>query len=229
MANHGFFVPSLFRGVLNILRVGSTRGFASGTISRMDCTMILAVIAPATMVVGNSLPVRDMDRFGGIRPDLTVLGNRGASGIDGLVSTTLGVAAAAGGGVGIMGDLSFLHDLNGLFAARDLDVPVLLVVMNNDGGGIFDLLPVRDLEPTFTRRIVVPHGLDLAHAAALFEVGYHRLACDQDVRSAVREAMTAPGCTILDITSDRRHNRERREVAAREAHAAARKALEDTR
>ena len=93
----------------------------------------------ATLVVGNSMPIRDVDAF--VRGDgrkLRIVSNRGANGIDGVVSTALGAAAVADGPVVlIVGDLSFFHDLNGLFAATKFDLDATVVVLNNDGGGIF--------------------------------------------------------------------------------------------
>lgn len=130
----------------------------------------------ATLFVSSSMPVRDIDSYG--RPQgrpFRVLGNRGASGIDGIVSTVLGVAAGSPTGapvVGLLGDLALYHDMNGLLAARYKDLNVILVVVDNDGGGIFHHLPIRAFEPAFTSYFATPHGLDFQHAATLYGIPF---------------------------------------------------------
>ncbi|UCC25070.1 MAG: 2-succinyl-5-enolpyruvyl-6-hydroxy-3-cyclohexene-1-carboxylic-acid synthase, partial [Gemmatimonadales bacterium] len=129
------------------------------------------------LFVSSSMPIRDVDGFGGVREDgLPVFGNRGASGIDGIVSTAAGVAAGTGRRtVALLGDLAFLHDANGLLALREPGVQLTLVVVNNDGGGIFHMLPVRSYDPPFERLFATPHGLDLGHLARLHEIPHHRV------------------------------------------------------
>ncbi len=139
--------------------------------------MVRGLPEGANLLVASSMPIRDLDAFGFPGPErLRVFGNRGASGIDGLVSTTLGIAVASASGdgqggttpgmgsgrptVGVLGDLAFLHDMNGLLALRSAKPWVIFVVVNNDGGGIFHTLPVREHEPAFTRFFATPHGLD---------------------------------------------------------------------
>ena len=97
----------------------------------------------ATLFAGNSMPVRDVDTFfHGSERRIAIMGNRGASGIDGVTSTALGVAAASGAPVVLaIGDISFYHDLNGLLAARQYGLNLTVVLLNNDGGGIFSFLP----------------------------------------------------------------------------------------
>jgi 2-succinyl-5-enolpyruvyl-6-hydroxy-3-cyclohexene-1-carboxylate synthase len=138
------------------------------------------------LFVSNSMPVRDVDALvpcglGGDGAPLRILGNRGASGIDGIVSTALGVAWGAGVRVtALIGDLALVHDMNGLLRARDLDgdrgpCRVDFVVVNNDGGGIFHLLPVRDHEPHFTRFVATPHGLEPERIAALHRLPFRKV------------------------------------------------------
>lgn len=177
--------------------------------------------------VSNSMPVRDVDAYGAARDvDLPVYGNRGASGIDGIVSTALGVAAGAGRpAVALVGDLAFLHDVNGLLAAREPDVRIVLVVVNNDGGGIFHMLPVRDLEPAFTPFFATPHGADLGHGAALYGVAHRRIEPDR-LATAVSSALAGDeGSVVLEVCTDREANRRGHERSVARAVEAARAAL----
>jgi 2-succinyl-5-enolpyruvyl-6-hydroxy-3-cyclohexene-1-carboxylate synthase len=132
----------------------------------------------ANLVVANSMPIRDLDAH--VEPstkELRVFGNRGASGIDGFVSTAIGVAASASSPtLAVAGDLSFFHDMNGLLTLRQEGLPVGFVVVNNDGGGIFHNLPVREFEPAFTRYFATPHGLNFRSVADLYGLPYQR--CD---------------------------------------------------
>jgi 2-succinyl-5-enolpyruvyl-6-hydroxy-3-cyclohexene-1-carboxylate synthase len=177
----------------------------------------VASVGPGgTLLVSSSMPVRDLDTFvPGRETDLRVVGNRGASGIDGLVSTALGVRMTVTGPmVAVLGDLAFYHDLNGLLAVRNAAPDLVFVVIHNDGGGIFHLLPVRQHEPAFTPYFATPHGLDFARAAALYD-----LPCVEvqgrpgAVRGAVVGALESGGPRIVVVRSDREGNRRRRETA----------------
>ncbi|HCR04907.1 MAG TPA: 2-succinyl-5-enolpyruvyl-6-hydroxy-3-cyclohexene-1-carboxylate synthase, partial [Gemmatimonadetes bacterium] len=175
--------------------------------------VVEAVPSGGTLFVSNSMPVRDLDAFGGVRDqDIRVLGNRGASGIDGIVSTALGVAAGARQPVvAFLGDIALLHDGNGLLATREADVKVVFVVVNNDGGGIFHFLPIREHELHFTGLFATPHGIDPARLAALYEVPY-QLVEPGGVGEAVRVALAGSGSRLLEIRSDREDNQRRREA-----------------
>ncbi|MCY0876802.1 MAG: 2-succinyl-5-enolpyruvyl-6-hydroxy-3-cyclohexene-1-carboxylic-acid synthase, partial [Firmicutes bacterium] len=129
----------------------------------------------ACLFVGNSMPVRDLDSFFPCTDkNIRVLANRGASGIDGVVSSALGTAAALPVPCTlVIGDLSFLHDLGGLLAAKQQRIALTIVVVQNDGGGIFSFLPQAQEEDVFAH-FSTPHGLSLEGAAALFGGHYTR-------------------------------------------------------
>ncbi|XWX05538.1 2-succinyl-5-enolpyruvyl-6-hydroxy-3-cyclohexene-1-carboxylic-acid synthase (plasmid) [Aggregatilineales bacterium SYSU G02658] len=169
----------------------------------------------AALFVGSSLPIRNMDQFAGpTDADLQVFANRGASGIDGNVSTAVGVAAAERGRpvVALLGDLTLYHDMNGLMALRRLNVPLTLVVVNNDGGGIFHRLPIRDYEPTFTDLFITPHGLTFEHAAAMYGLRYARCENTAGWQSALTESLSARAPTLIEIVTDGKADLARRKA-----------------
>jgi 2-succinyl-5-enolpyruvyl-6-hydroxy-3-cyclohexene-1-carboxylate synthase len=174
---------------------------------------VLAEVLPvgARLHVGNSLPVRHLDLFlGSSAAPLAVHGNRGASGIDGVVSTAAGASAAGRGPVVlVLGDLSFLHDLGGLQAAARHRLDLVVVLLNNDGGGIFSFLPQAALDaPRFERLFATPHGLDIAGAAALCGARLARPRNWDEFRRDVTAALRG-GLHVIEVLSDRALLRER--------------------
>ena len=173
-----------------------------------------------TLIVGNSMPVRDVDTFaaGGGDRSIRVTGTRGASGIDGVTSTALGAAADASGPVALLiGDLSFLHDLGGLQAASCATTPVVIVVINNDGGGIFSFLPQHTQidSQTFEQLFGTPAAVDIQGAAQLFGCAYARPVSLPEFRSAVSRGLATPEVTIVEVRTDRARNLAlHREIAA---------------
>ena len=167
--------------------------------------------ADATLVVASSMPVRDVETFFPLRtgaPPRT-LSNRGANGIDGTVSTAFGVAAASRGPVVLLiGDVALLHDLGGLLAARRLGLKLVIVLLDNDGGGIFHFLPAARQGDAFVEHIATPHGLDFSHAAALYGCGYERAADVETFRGALARALAAERTTIVCVRTDREENVE---------------------
>jgi len=167
----------------------------------------------ATLFVSSSMPVRDVDAYG--RPaalDIQVLGNRGASGIDGIVSTVMGCAGGgAGPVVGLVGDIAFYHDMNGLLAARDSQLNVVFVLVDNDGGGIFHMLPIRDFEPAFTPCFATPHGLDFRHAARLYGLRFTEASTPVELEEAVAAGVRRPGTEVVRVRTDRERNRRSHE------------------
>ena len=167
----------------------------------------------ATLFASSSMPVRDVDGYGRPAPrDIQVLGNRGASGIDGIVSSAMGCAGGgAGPVVALIGDIALYHDMNGLLAARDKTLNVVFVLVDNDGGGIFHMLPIRDFEPAFTPFFATPHGLDFRHAARLYGLRFTDAATPDDLEKAVAAAVRRAGTEIIRVRTDRERNRERHE------------------
>ena len=164
--------------------------------------------ADATLVVASSMPVRDVETFFPARDaPPRVLSNRGANGIDGTVSTAFGVAAAGPGPtVLLIGDVALAHDVGGLLAARRLGLPLVIVLLNNDGGGIFHFLPVEREGADFEEHVATPHGLDFAHAAALYGLGFERAGDPEAFRAGLDRALASETATILEVRTERAEN-----------------------
>ena len=128
--------------------------------------------------------------------------------------------------IAVLGDLAFYHDMNGLLAARDGAGEVTFVVINNDGGGIFHLLPIREHEPPFTDLFATPHGLDFRHAAALYDLPYTRVSSLAGLGSALEQARREGGSRVVEVESDREANRRRHEEVADAVHNALTEDLE---
>jgi 2-succinyl-5-enolpyruvyl-6-hydroxy-3-cyclohexene-1-carboxylate synthase len=164
----------------------------------------------ATVVVASSMPVRDVETFFPARhAPPRVLSNRGANGIDGTVSTAFGVALAARGPVVLLlGDVTLAHDVGGLLAAKRPGIKLTIVLLDNDGGGIFDFLAVSRTEPHehYVEHVATPHGLDFAHAAQLYGCGFERAGDVEGFRGALERALGAERTTIVHVRTDRPAN-----------------------
>jgi len=183
--------------------------------------------AGSALHVGNSLPVRALDTFvGGSAAALAVNCNRGANGIDGVVSAALGAASVrARPTVLVVGDLSFLHDLGALQIAARHRPSLLVIVVNNDGGGIFSFLPQASLGPDFERFFATPHGLDLGGAVAMCH-GRHAVAASwEEFATGVEAALGRGGLDVIEVRSDRAASRDRHARVLAGAHARIRAAL----
>ncbi|MDO8681414.1 MAG: 2-succinyl-5-enolpyruvyl-6-hydroxy-3-cyclohexene-1-carboxylic-acid synthase [Acidobacteriota bacterium] len=174
--------------------------------------IVAGLPAGATLFVSNSMPVRDLDAFAsGDTRSIRVLANRGANGIDGVVSSALGAAAAAretGDGplVLVIGDLALYHDMNGLLAAKLHSLDATVVVLNNDGGGIFSFLPQAAHATHFEQLFGTPHGLDFAPVAALYGAHYHRTHDSETLRRSVAEGIAGHGLHLVELRTDRSRN-----------------------
>lgn len=164
----------------------------------------LGRLLPADTILfsGNSMAIRDLDTYLAPRTQpLRVHANRGASGIDGNISTLLGLAAAANPApvVGLVGDLAFYHDMNGLLAAHGLDAAIIL--LNNNGGGIFRYLPQAALSG-FAQHWLTPTGLDFAHTARLYDLRYRRITRQSEFADALQTALSRPGVDLVEVMID---------------------------
>ena len=171
---------------------------------------------PATLFVSNSMPVRDIDRFGRPRAvDLRVFGNRGVSGIDGITSTALGAGSATDDPlVLVTGDLAFYHDMNGLLALTRCGVDATIVLVDNNGGGIFHMLPVESFDPPFTDQFRTPHGLEFGPAGDIYDFAFERFDRNRGLTAfgdAFEAAVGAPGTQVLSVELDGERSHRTRE------------------
>jgi len=169
--------------------------------------------ANATLFVSNSMPVRDLDRFGEPRAvPLTVLGNRGVSGIDGITSTALGAGSATDDPlVLVTGDLAYYHDMNGLLALGRCGVDATIVLVDNDGGGIFHKLPIEEFDPPFTEQFKTPHGLDFSATEDIYDLEFQSVENRDDFTEAFERATTSEGTQVLSASFDAERSHRFRE------------------
>ena len=166
-------------------------------------------VAPGhALFLGNSLPVRLVDFYGsGEGPGIPVVANRGASGIDGLISSALGYAQGTRRPVTLLiGDLSLLHDLNSLAGLGQANYPVIVIVLNNHGGGIFSFLPVAQQGEVFERFFGTPHDLEFRHAATLFGLDYEAPDSLQSLGCAYQAAVARNRSALIEVVTDRKAN-----------------------
>lgn len=167
--------------------------------------------SPLTLVVGSSMPVRDLDYFflRGSR-NLRLVANRGANGIDGVVSTAMGVAAAEGDVLLVLGDISFYHDMNGLLASKLHQLNATIVVVNNRGGGIFSFLPQHSLpSDLFERLFGEAHDLDFSGVRLLYGGEFNRVSDWASFARLLVSSVKGKGLRVIELTAaDRERNVE---------------------
>ncbi|USK59185.1 2-succinyl-5-enolpyruvyl-6-hydroxy-3-cyclohexene-1-carboxylic-acid synthase [Peribacillus asahii] len=161
----------------------------------------------STLFVGNSMPIRDLDTFFfNNEKQIRTLANRGANGIDGVISTALGVSTVSEQTVLAIGDLSFYHDMNGLLAAKLQKQNMTILLINNDGGGIFSFLPQANEKEYFELLFGTPHGLDFAHAAALYGAKYNKVKNWEEFGQVFTQSFTIPGLKVIEVPTERESN-----------------------
>jgi len=147
--------------------------------------------------------------------------NRGASGIDGVISTALGAGSVSSSRMAlVIGDISFYHDMNGLLAARTFGLNATIIIINNNGGGIFSFLPQSAYEDVFEPYFGTPHGLTFRAAADLYGLDYCLAGDWSTFNEAVKGSLARTGTTIIEVPGDRKvnvqlHRQVRDAVAAR--------------
>jgi 2-succinyl-5-enolpyruvyl-6-hydroxy-3-cyclohexene-1-carboxylate synthase len=171
----------------------------------------LSPISPLAVVVGSSMPVRDLDYFflRGSK-NLRFVANRGANGIDGVVSTAMGISAAEGDVLLILGDVSFYHDMNGLLASKLYQLNATIIVVNNRGGGIFSFLAQHSLpKDLFERLFGEAHDLDFSGVRLLYGGEFTRVSDWGSFNHALESSMKGKGLRVIELmVPDRERNLE---------------------
>lgn len=152
-----------------------------------------------TLIVASSLPIREIDAH--LDRSGPVIANRGASGIDGFASTALGAASTSQRALALAGDLSVLHDSNGFLI--DTPIDLVLIVLDNDGGGLFDELPPAHHAPDFERLFVAPHGRDLSTLAEFHSIAYAEVASPDELVDVANRSLDGGGITMIRVPIDR--------------------------
>lgn len=176
-------------------------------------SVVGALASRSTLVVASSMPIRDVEWYAASRDGVRFLANRGANGIDGVVSTAVGVAIAnarrgRGRTAALVGDVAFLHDANALLGAPARNIDLTVVVVDNNGGGIFSFLPQAGLIPPdrFELLFGTPHGVDVARVAEGLGAAARRVDEADGVAAAVRAAQRRRGVTVIVVPTDRPAN-----------------------
>lgn len=179
-----------------------TENFSEPTVAH---TVTSCVAIGSHLVVSSSMPIRDVEWFGTATPGVTVHCNRGTNGIDGVVSTAVGVALATKARVTLLiGDIACIHDSNGLWALNRRDVDLTIVVTNNDGGSIFSFLPQAQAveNSTFELLYGTPHGVSFQHLAAAHGIDYECVTTIESLKHWLKKS----GTRLLEIPFDRSIN-----------------------
>lgn len=163
----------------------------------------------ATLFVGNSMPIRDLDSFFLFnKKNIKVMANRGANGIDGTVSTALGVASVSQPCYLVLGDLTFYHDLNGLLAAKLYDLNINILLINNNGGGIFSFLPQAKEPKHFEMLFGTPLDLDFRHIVEMYKGKYDLIKDWEHFSEVFTQNTTVGGLKVMEIQTARDSNVE---------------------
>ena len=180
----------------------TSANFSEPSVAR---TVTSAMTVGSHLVVSSSMPIRDVEWFGTATSGVTVHSNRGTNGIDGVVSTAVGVGLATKARVVLLiGDIACLHDSNGLWALNRRDVDLTIVVTNNDGGSIFSFLPQAQVVSNshFELLYGTPHGASFEHLAATHGIAFERVTTVTDLRSTLQRG----GTRLIEVPCDRSSN-----------------------
>lgn len=173
--------------------------------------LISVVPSNTKIMVGNSLPIRDFDNFvGKTNKNLKLYFNRGASGIDGVTSTALGIASIEKPTILITGDLSFIHDLNALLPAKKYSIPLVVVLINNNGSGIFEMLPVSSEKKLFTTFFKTPHNLNISALVKSYGLEHHPIKNTKDFQNKLKSSLLKRSPTVLEIKTDSSRSKKMR-------------------
>ena len=166
---------------------------------------IIESIPPdSSLMIGNSTPVRDLDFFSSaVRKNIQVFQNRGASGIDGITSTALGICCQSKNPTYlVIGDLSYYYDINSLLIAKKFEIPLIVILINNNGGSIFRFLPISDYKNVFEKYFLTPTKLSFKKLTEAFEVDYKELKNYKDILNHLKVSNIRKKAVVYEIKTD---------------------------
>ena len=189
---------------INIVRnkeIGEAKFPFEGRIIREILSLIPA---NSNLIISNSMPVRDLDYYAeASNKNIKVFSNRGASGIDGINSTALGIAASSKQRtVLITGDLSFYHDLNGLLAAKIYKIPLTIILINNNGGSIFEMLPIAKQKDIFNKYFKTPHNLKFKHFVEGYKGNFINIKNWASLKIEFNKSINRENFSVLHFKTD---------------------------
>ncbi len=158
----------------------------------------------SNLMIGNSIPIRDLDFFSSaVNKNITVYQNRGASGIDGVTSTALGICAQSKNPTYlVIGDLSFYYDLNSLLIAKQFNIPLITILINNNGGAIFKFLPIAENKNIFNKYFLTPTNLSFRKLADAFDIDFKELKSQQDILNHIKVSSVRKKSVIFEIKTN---------------------------
>lgn len=169
--------------------------------------LLEATPSESSIYVGNSMAVRDLDTFFmTTTKDIAVLANRGANGIDGMVSSGLGAATSGKPVTLLLGDLSFFHDLNGLMAAKHYNLNITILLINNNGGGIFSFLPQATDKKHFDALFGTPLDIEFQQAIAMYGGVYAEATTETELKELLYSSYQHHGLSVIEVKTDRTAN-----------------------
>lgn len=189
--------------------------------SKLFAKLVDIVVDNSVLFISNSMPIRDLDSFFTTnKKNIKVMANRGANGIDGVTSTALGVAISLNQPLTyVVGDLTFFHDLNGLLTAKKYGIPINIILINNNGGGIFSFLPQAKHKRNFELLFSTPMNLDFEHVVKMYEGNYELITSWEHLEESFNKQATPNQLNVFEVRTDRELNeKEHREVWEQTSH-----------
>ena len=172
---------------------------------------LLSIKTKENFVIGNSMPIRYIDMLGDLNvKNINTYSNRGASGIDGIIATALGISSESKNKTTLLiGDLSFIYDHSSLLISKQLKLNLMIIIINNNGGGIFSLLPVSKTfdKKTFNHYWTTPQNIDLKKIATLYDCHYQKVNSINQLDSAILKYKNQIGIRIIDAQIDIKKNK----------------------
>ncbi|PAV27732.1 2-succinyl-5-enolpyruvyl-6-hydroxy-3-cyclohexene-1-carboxylic-acid synthase [Virgibacillus profundi] len=194
---------------MNLISKKHLLGGSEENITEGEAVRALMEVIPDSsgLYVGNSMAVRDVDTFFMTTPkNISILANRGANGIDGMVSSGLGAASSGEPMTLLLGDLSFFHDMNGLLAAKHYNLNITILIVNNNGGGIFSFLPQAKDGRHFEALFGTPADVDFKHAVMMYGGEYAHAATEDELKEVLDKSYQHKGLSVVEVKTDRTAN-----------------------